>query len=299
MKKITVSIGIPAHNEAANIGNLLADLLLQKTEKIIIHRIIVACDGCTDNTASIVKKISKKNKKIICIDDGKRLNQTGRLMQMYKMVKTDVFITFDGDTRLEGSGVVEALTRPFKDKKIFLVSGNDTPLPARNSFEKIVISSIKLWTHVRNVCFDLGSVHYVHGCVTAVRVSKVNKIKYPVNPSGNDAYLYFYIKNQGGITTYAKNAVVYYRAVGTLKEYFIQNSRFINSSNLINHEFGKNMYLNESVSLKNKIVATLQYLFKDPIYGSLSIVMQLSLRVLKPIFTRSNGSWTTISTTKI
>jgi len=55
MKKlITVSIGIPAYNEEANIGKLLSSLIKQKEAGFIIKEIIVVSDQSTDKTDEIV-----------------------------------------------------------------------------------------------------------------------------------------------------------------------------------------------------------------------------------------------------
>ena len=56
-KKPTLSIGIPAFNEEANIYFLLKDLLSQKMDQFNLERIIVNSDGSTDDTIEQVKRI--------------------------------------------------------------------------------------------------------------------------------------------------------------------------------------------------------------------------------------------------
>ena len=46
-----ISFVIPAHNEEANIANLLNNLLVQTGSSFTLEKIIVFCDGCTDKTA--------------------------------------------------------------------------------------------------------------------------------------------------------------------------------------------------------------------------------------------------------
>ncbi len=51
MKKITtISIGIPAFNEAVTIKRLLRSVLAQKEKGFVLREIIVLCDGSTDGT---------------------------------------------------------------------------------------------------------------------------------------------------------------------------------------------------------------------------------------------------------
>ena len=50
-KKLTVSVGIPAYDEEANIKSLLEAILQQRQENFILKSIIVVSDGSTDRTA--------------------------------------------------------------------------------------------------------------------------------------------------------------------------------------------------------------------------------------------------------
>ena len=69
--KQTVTIGIPAHNEAENISYLLRSILRQKQRNYKLEKIIVVCDGCTDNTEDKVKQFAKKHKIVELIFDHK------------------------------------------------------------------------------------------------------------------------------------------------------------------------------------------------------------------------------------
>ena len=57
-RKPTVTIGIPAYNESANIGRLINDVLGQKQNHFRLAKIIVVSDCSSDATVSIVKKIA-------------------------------------------------------------------------------------------------------------------------------------------------------------------------------------------------------------------------------------------------
>ena len=59
-KKPTVTIGIPAHNEEANIANMLNSVISQEQKSFFLEKIIVALDGCTDNTESEAREFAKK-----------------------------------------------------------------------------------------------------------------------------------------------------------------------------------------------------------------------------------------------
>jgi len=56
--KKTLAIGIPAHNEEANIGFLIKALLEQESRLYVLTEIIVASDASTDKTVELVKALT-------------------------------------------------------------------------------------------------------------------------------------------------------------------------------------------------------------------------------------------------
>jgi len=70
MKEITIGIGIAAHNEEANIGKLLQNLLTQPLEdSVLLEEIIVVASGCTDRTEEIVEEFAMKDKRVMLITE--------------------------------------------------------------------------------------------------------------------------------------------------------------------------------------------------------------------------------------
>src|SRR3989344_8253027 len=118
IKKPTVTIGIPAHNEEKNIAALLDSILKQRRQTYILESIIIATDGCTDGTVRVVKKYQKKNRLIKLVDDGKRLGLAGRLNLFVRLNKSDFIINFDADTVLGHERTVEEIVKGFEGKKV-------------------------------------------------------------------------------------------------------------------------------------------------------------------------------------
>ena len=61
---IRCSVGITAHNEEANIGQLLDAMLSQELSQVEIGEIIVVASGCTDRTTEIVREYAKRDSRI-------------------------------------------------------------------------------------------------------------------------------------------------------------------------------------------------------------------------------------------
>src|SRR5882757_1314182 len=102
MKKITLTIGIPAFNEEKNIENFLLSLFKQKLQKVKLDKILVYSDCSSDKTNEIVKKLSKKYPIIMLIEGKSRKGKYFRVNQMFALNKSDVLILLDADIALVG-----------------------------------------------------------------------------------------------------------------------------------------------------------------------------------------------------
>ena len=94
--KKSISVGIPAFNEEANIYYLLKDLLGQELKGIKLDKIIISSDGSTDNTVAQVRRI--RSKKIVLFNYTKRLGRTLRQEEIMRKVNSDALVLVDADT---------------------------------------------------------------------------------------------------------------------------------------------------------------------------------------------------------
>jgi len=122
-KKTTVTIGIPAYNEEANIGNLLNAMLKQKQDKLVLDQIIVISDGSTDNTAREVRSVN--DKRIILINNSTRRGQIYCQNRIFSQSKSDIVVLLEADTEPKNSNLIKMLVAPIvKDSDVGLVQGN-------------------------------------------------------------------------------------------------------------------------------------------------------------------------------
>jgi cellulose synthase/poly-beta-1,6-N-acetylglucosamine synthase-like glycosyltransferase len=120
--KPTVSVLIPARNEAHNIGNLLNDLLLQDYEPL---EILVFNDQSTDHTANIVSSFSKLHPHIQLLhSQGLPKGWLGKNFACYSLsqhAKGDYFLFLDADVRLSQQAISQAVAI-FQQQKVSLLS---------------------------------------------------------------------------------------------------------------------------------------------------------------------------------
>lgn len=300
MKKTTVTIGIPAHNEGKNISRLLNDINKQVITNFILEKVVVACDGCTDNTADVVRAFKKKHPKVTLVNDGLRLGQKGRLNQFFEMNKSDIFVTFDADTKLANSRVLLELVSGFEDSKVGIVGGHDVPTPPKTVIQRISVAGISVWYEMRMLYRDGRNAHNLHGCVIAFSKKLTKTLRIPKGIVSTDTYMYYAAIKKGFLFTFAPKAIVYYTAPSSLKDYFQQGSRFIGSAEEVRPEFSQYFVDHADIPVSLKIKGVLLAFIKDPIYVPLSILFLVLTRPYSKLFYKSpkNDLWTAATSTK-
>lgn len=299
--KKTVTIGIPAHNEELNLPILLDSILMQSKSNFILERLIVACDGCTDNTAKIVEAYSKKYKFIKLINDGKRLGKPTRMDNFYKNNKSDILINFDADVRLAHKKVIEKLVLPFANNNVGLVGGRNIPLTPKTSIGKMAYAWTSVWDYIRHNHNDGNTLISHHGCISAISGNAVKKINYPKNSASDDAYIYYSILSKGFKYEFVKEAVVYYWLPSNYSDYLKQSLRFLKGAEVANKSYLELSKKEPQVPLALKIEALLVTLKKHYIWLFMSIFLQIWIRTLSKWYTLKveNGIWETAKSTKL
>ena len=76
---IRCSVGITAHNEEANIGQLLEAIRNQRLHQVEISEIIVVASGCTDRTEGVVREHTAQDPRIQLFVQEKREGKTSAI----------------------------------------------------------------------------------------------------------------------------------------------------------------------------------------------------------------------------
>jgi len=300
MNKLTVTIGVPAHNEAKNISRLLDSIKQQRLDSCVLERVIIACDGCTDDTSQIAKNYSTSYSLVEVWDDGKRLGKIGRLNEFYQKINTDVFIMFDGDSILSNNLVVDKLVRSFSNESVGLVGGLEKPLKPQGLVEKIAVTWTEVWLNTRK---DLNGGQVVHnhaGCVSAINRKLYRDIIIPETVAAEDEFLFFACIKKGLEFRFAQDAVVNYRCPSSLNEYLMQSARFISSKDNIAEYFGHWVLPYYDVPVRNKLFGIVATFIRKPILTVMAVLLQIYLKfeLRKYVEDYSKGIWTTIKTSK-
>lgn len=130
------SIIVPAHNESAVIERCLDSLIDQEG----VDNIIVACNGCSDNTAELVKQYD-----VLCLDIEKP-SKTNALNEAEKHVNSYPIFYLDADTVLQ-SGAIKTICQKLEEKPhLKLVA--PTPIINTDQSSWLVKQYYKIWLNL-------------------------------------------------------------------------------------------------------------------------------------------------------
>lgn len=128
------SVIVPAHNEATVIRACL-DSLLKQTG---VDRIIVACNGCTDTTVTIVQQ---EYPQVVCLDIATP-SKVNALNEAEKHVLSWPVFYIDADTKLS-DGAIEKITKVMAQGKLLLAAPEPVIDTSRSSW--LVKQYYKVW----------------------------------------------------------------------------------------------------------------------------------------------------------
>ncbi len=217
MEKIafSISLGIMAFNEEANIGNLLHSIKKQRIGNGTIKEIIIVASGCTDGTVDAVRQIQADDDRIKLLIQDKREGKASAINFFLSKASADVFILESGDT-IPKDGALENLISPFADKDVGMTGARPIPVNPKSSFMGFTVHF--LW-HLHHT---ISLEHPKMGELVAFR-GFVKKI--PMDTSVDEASIEAMIKRAGFQIRYVPEAIVFNKGPDNIRDYIRQRRR--------------------------------------------------------------------------
>ncbi len=297
MNKPTVSIGIPAYNEEANIKNLLDSLLSQKADNFELKEIIVVSDGSSDKTATEAKLAG--NNLIKVLDDGKRKGQAMRQNEILDVFQGDILVLLNADVLPSSEDFIEKIVKEFKkDSMIGIVGPEIVPVKASNYFEKIINYSVSLKKSIYRKINHGNNLYLCCGAARGLSRSFAKTIKWPPSIS-EDAYSYLECINKKFKFSYLPSAVAYYKSPDNFIDHVKQSTRFFNGHHVMYNYFPKDFtdkYY--AIPFKIKVKSVITFFFKDPIKFTAYLIIVLICKVKAIGHKNKSSIWDPASSSK-
>ena len=297
--KLTVTVGIPAHNEAASIGDLLRAVVSQKQNAFKIVKIIVISDNSTDRTVEIARNSGCK--KLSVIDSKEQLGKNKRFNQIADKFVGDVLVQIDADMKMADEVTLEELIRPFVENPNVAIScAYHYPANPTTFIEKVAFFGFKIWDRARRDLGKKGEGYYCEGGLRAFSRGFIDKYRLPENvPLTEDAYSYYYAKMSRCSVAIVKEAVVCFKLPNNYRDYSKQMKRFGVGPDQLKALFGVRAFRKyNTITMTVKLRALTLESLRDPFYALSFICITLLIR-LERFFYRPDIVWEDVGSTKI
>ncbi|MGH7296381.1 MAG: glycosyltransferase [Polyangiaceae bacterium] len=229
---MNVSIVVPAHNEAANIGRLLAALLGQNVQVARIVEIVVVASGCTDGTAEVAREFGRGRPGVHVQVQERREGKVAAINAYLKMRDPRAEVTVVCSADLDPApDVIEKLVVFLRDNPdVGMVGGRPVP---DNDEGRLVGRMVRLlWELHHRVSLEVPKM----GEIVAFRahlVEYVSELSVVDEASIEDI-----VRAKGYTLGYVPDALVTNHGPETMREYFEQRRRIARGHYWLEFAFG-------------------------------------------------------------
>ncbi len=296
-KIYTVTIGIPAYNEEANISYLLDSLLSQKEEGFVIERILVVSDGSSDRTTEIVRGF--KDKKVSIIDNKKRNGVAFGQNQIIQNCNSDILVLLNADIKIENPLFLSFLVLPIIKNGADLVSGNLSALKPESFMEKILAAGMLLKDFMFESYKSGRNIYTCYGPARAFSRKLYKKMSFP-GSIGEDAYSYLFCRSRGFFYAHVALAVAFVKMPGNFSDHFKQSIRFIQSKRKFIKIFGEKFVVEEYKLPLGLVVKSIIYSFiRLPLYTFCYLAVNSLVKLKSKNYPAIPERWEISSSSKI
>lgn len=271
--KITCSVGVFAHNEAANIGALLDALIRQKLKKAEIMQIIVVSSASTDGTDEIVREYCQKDERIRLITQEKREGKSAAINLFIATASEDICVVISGDV-IPAPRTIERLVSAFADPKIGATGGR--PVPVNDPDSLIGYSVHLLWRlHHRMAMLSpkLGEMIAFRKIMDSI----------PAESAVDEASIEAIIRDAGYKLRYIPEAVIHNKGPLNWKD-FIKQRRRIQNGHLW-------LIQNQGYTVVSQDKGTLIWILIDEAIERPKDICKMMVVMAIEIYSRLLGTW--------
>ena len=277
-KLLTVSVGIPAYNEEANIKKLITQILAQNEVGFVLEKVIVISDGSSDGTIVEVQSVS--DPRVDLVAGTSRRGKAVRVMELLDRAQSDILIQLDADVKIEDSELLKKVARFAECSPADLYCIQLTPLAPRTFVERLGVFGVKAWFDALQY---LKSKLVFHCCSGGARGFSKAFYKQFVMPSEadviEDKYSYMYAVTHGFKAAVVPGVEVKYRLPATAKDFLKQMRRFKRGDNALMRFFGDESVFREStIESKYRLLSLIKNFFSAPFTALSYIVIQMFSR---------------------
>jgi poly-beta-1,6-N-acetyl-D-glucosamine synthase len=267
------SVGITAHNEEANIAQIIEAMLNQRLHAVEISEIIVVASGCTDRTEDIVRAYMAREPRLQLHVQEKREGKTSAVNVFLQHARESICVLESGDT-VPHEDAIENMVRMFHDPAVGMTGAHKVPV---NTPDHIVgyLSHLRLQME-HQLCLEIPRL----GELIAFR--KVFD-QIPPDVAMDEAFVEALVIRRGLQVRYAPDAVVFNMGPETVKDFIKQRRR--------NHAGHLHLRAKYGYEVSSMGAPRLFKLALDEVWGAVRLVWILAVLAVLEGYARLLGWW--------
>ncbi len=270
-QKIKCSVGITAHNEEANMAQILEAMINQRLFTVEITEIIVVASGCTDRTEDIVREYMAVDDRIQLFVQEKREGKTSAINVFLAHATENICVLESGDT-VPHEDAIENMVRMFADPAVGMTGAHKVPV---NTPDHVVgfLSHLRLKLE-HQLCLEiprLGELIAFRKVFDAI----------PPDVAMDEAFVEALVIRRGLQVRYAPDAVVFNMGPETVSDFIKQRRR-----NHAGHLYLKEKYGYKVSSLDSSKVVKLAM---EEVWGAVRLVWTLFALAVIEFYSRILG----------
>lgn len=293
---ISITVCIPAYNEAQNIGRVLHAVLGQEQIGYELTGVIVYSDASVDATSTIARAIG--DKRVEVVEGSVRSGKAAVINHMFSMAQTDAVVLLDADSIITSNQVLSKLVRCMHEHNASLVSGSCKPLPARSFMQRLLVLGVEAWQELISRTPN-SDMYRCGGQFVLMRKDLYAHITYP-KTSADDVYPYIVAKERGLNYAYDVTAEIYYKLPTTYRDFFRQQTRFLNADASMEAIFGTDVVQKYyTIGVIDKLKGVARIFLKHPALAMCYALMLIFPKLLVALFKHDTGGlWAIAESTK-
>ncbi|MFC1994705.1 glycosyltransferase [Chloroflexota bacterium] len=242
MAQLRIDVVIPAYNEEDFVSDVLWDVTAAKqSDWFRIENIYVISDASTDLTDDIVQQACREDKRVKLVRKAVRKGKTDSINKAISLTQADVLVFIDADHRLGDKDALINLLRYFHEEQAALVQGGLVrtrpgftlnPVKYAAYFDWILADKVRRqkpvsWWTISGSAMALSRDFYQH-------------LVLPLSQA-DDQFIFYTCIKEGRKFVWAKDAVFYYGASRSVKDFCNQWNRYYFYTNKSRQEFGREL----------------------------------------------------------
>jgi len=175
MTNISISVVLPAHNEAENIRTTVENCVLYLEQNVSDYEVIVVNDGSTDDTQKIVEELQSTNSKVVLVNHPVNMGYGSALRSGFDKASSEYIFFMDSDGQFDINDL---------DRLIPIVSAKDVVIGYREDRADSFPRLLNAWLYGLYIYLTFGLKVRDMDCAFKVFPTKAYQDIRPIKSGG-------------------------------------------------------------------------------------------------------------------